>query len=465
MTTSDKVTDSVVSTLNDHFGERCLLPGDDEYGEAIEIWNGMIEKYPSIVVRCQNTDDVVAALNAAKQDDLPFSVKAGGHSAAGKALRDDGMVIDLGPMDRVEVDANAKTAVVGPGARWGDFDTATQEHGLATTGGVDSRTGVAGLTLGGGIGWLARSFGLACDNLRRVEVVTASGEIVTASPDEHSDLFWAVRGGGGNFGIVTEFEFQLHDVGPEVLVAQAFHPFGEAVDLLSFYRDFMDGAPDEVGCYAFILPIPPVEPFPEEYHGKTAAALIGCYSGDIDEGEAAFEPVVSHGDPIVSFAQPMPYTEFQQSFDDGYPNGERFYGKSAFIEGISDELIHDLVDVTDPLPGPMTGVFFECMGGAVADVDANETAFPHRDAPYNLAVTCGWSDPTRDEEIMSWAERFEDTIIPYSTGGVYVNYLDRNDDDKMRGAYRGNYDRLIEVKRRWDPDNRFDANPHLIPGA
>lgn len=454
--------DGHIAELRDTIEGDVWLPGDDGYRESTAIWNGMVEKHPAIAVQCRGTDDVVGALTFAREHDIPFSVKGGGHSFPGKSLRDDGMVIDLGVMDDVDVDAETKTATVGPGATWGDFDAEAQSYGLATTGGVDSRTGVSGLTLGGGIGWLARSFGLACDNLLRAEVVTADGSIVTASPDENSDLFWALRGGSGSFGIVTSFEFQLHEVGPEVLVAQAYHPFDDAADMFRCYREFMADAPEEVGCYAFILRIPPMEPFPEEHHGEMAAAMVGCYSGDVEDGREAFAPVTEFGDPILAFADAMPYTAFQQSFDEGYPEDERYYGKSGFIDALSDELIEDLIDVTEDMKGPYTAVFIEALGGAVGRVDPTETAFPHRDAPFNLATTCGWSDPERDDEVLAWATKFQEVIERHATDGVYVNYLDRGDDDRMRSAYQDNLDRLIGVKRRWDPENVFDDNPHLV---
>ncbi len=462
---ADFLDDGSIQALRDEVRGSVLLPNDVGYADARAIWNGMIEKKPGLIVQCTGAADVIASVNFARERDLPLSIKGGGHNAAGKALCDDGLMIDCSPMRSVRVDLESRTVRVGSGARLGDLDHETQAFGLATPAGADSRTGVAGLTLGGGIGWLARSHGLTCDNLRSVDLVTAAGELVHASEDLHPDLFWALRGGGGNFGVVTSFEFQLHEVGPEVLTAQAYHRFEDAGDLLEFYREYMADAPDEVGCYAFILRVPPVEPFPEEHHGKTAAALVACYSGGIEEGRRELEPIHAYGDPILAFADAMPYTALQQAFNAGVPDGERYYGKSAFIEELSDEVIDVVLSHADPLLGPMSVFFFESMGGAVNRVPSDATAFPHRNAAFNLSVTAGWSDPAKDEEIIEWTRSFHDDLAPHSTGGVYANYLDQDDDGRVGAAFMDNHKRLVEVKTRWDPDNLFSVNQNVRPEA
>ncbi len=447
-----------VEPLDERMRGSVLEPADDGYEEARAIWNGMIDCRPAGIARCTGVADVMAAVDFAREKRMPLAVRGGGHSIPGRCLTEEGLVVDLSPMGSVRIDPTTRTATVEPGARWGDFDHEAQAFGLATTGGVDSRTGVAGLTLGGGIGWLARSCGLSADNLLGADVVTAEGRLVRASEDENPDLLWGLRGGGGGLGVVTSFEFQLHEVGPEVLVAQAYHPFEDAADLFRFYRDFMAEASDEVGCYAFILRVPPAAPFPEEWQGRMAAALIACHAGEPERSRRELAPLEKFGDPILAFADTMPYTALQQSFDAGYPAGERYYGKSAFIEGLPDDLIETLVSVTDPLVGPFTAVFIESMGGAVGRVEPGATAFPHRDAPFNLSVTCGWSDPAKDERVVAWAREFYGAIEPHSTGGVYTNYLDVDDDDRIQSAYGQNFERLVRLKEEWDPEGLF-GNP------
>lgn len=440
---------------------RLTLPEDAGYDEARAVWNGMIDRRPAMIARCANASDVMAAVNFAREHALPLTVKAGGHSVSGKAICDDGLVIDLSAMNAVRVNPEAQTAQVGAGATWGDFDQEAQAFALATTGGVDSRTGVAGLTLGGGLGYLARKFGLTVDNLLAADVVTADGELRHASADKNPDLFWALRGGGGNVGVVTSFEFQLHEVGPELLVAQIFHPYENAREVLHRYRDYMAQAPDEVGCYALIVHVPPVAPFPEERHGKPAVALVGCYAGSIEEGEEALAPLSSLGDPILNAVQPMPYTALQSSFDAGFPKGGRYYWKSQYLGEFADDAIEGVVEYGSALPGAMTAVGLEAMGGAVNRVDPTATAFPHRDAAFNFSIFAGWTEPEDDADIIAWTRQFHDAITPYSTGGTYVNYLDR--DDNRRAAYGPNYERLLQVKQAWDPDDVFQMNPGAAP--
>ena len=447
--------DTLTKELDDRLRGTAFAPGQAGYEEARSLWNGMVDHRPAVVARCRGAADVMAAVSFAAEHDLPVGVRGGAHSFSGKTVPDGGLLIDSSLMGQVRVDPGARRARVGPGATWGDFDHEAQAFGLATTGGVDSRTGVAGLTLGGGIGWLARSYGLACDNVRSVDLVTAGGELVRASEDENPDLFWGVRGGGQELGVVTSFEFELHEVGPEILVAQIFHPMESATEALRAYRDFMAEAPDEVGCYALFVRVPPVAPFPESHHGKTALAIVGCHSGSVEEGRAAYEELSAFGDPILNAVQPMPYTALQQAFNAGYPDGERYYGKSCYFDEISDEVIDLLVDRVDPLAGSFTGVYFEAMGGAVNEPDPDATAFPHRDAPYNFGMTIGWSDPADDEEMMGWGRGLYEAMAPHGTGAVYVNYLDHDEGDRIPNAYGDNYQRLRELKTQWDPDGLF----------
>ncbi|MGB3564399.1 MAG: FAD-binding oxidoreductase, partial [Thermoanaerobaculia bacterium] len=383
------------------------------------------------------------------------------HSVAGRSVCDNGLMIDLSLMNSVSVDPEAKTARIEGGAKLGVLDAATQEFGLATTAGLVSDTGVGGLTLGGGVGYLARRFGLTVDNLVGAEVVTAAGEQIRADATENTDLFWALRGGGGNFGIVTAFEFQLHEVGPEVLVGQAFYPLGDASEVLRFYRQWMREAPDELAGYALVTNVPPVEPFPEETQGKPCIAIVSCYSGDFEHGRKVLAPLETFGDPILRFIQPMPYAALQQSFDPGVPSGQRYYWKSHFHRELSDEAIDTFVAHVTSLPGPFSSLGFEPMGGAINRVDATATAFPHRDAEFAFGIWSGWSDPTDDKAAIGWTRKLHQAMAPFSTGGVYSNYMDQDDEERVPAAFAENLERLERVKAKYDPDNLFNANRNL----
>lgn len=452
----------------DPFQERLrgelLRPGDPGYEDARRLWNGMVDRRPALIVRCHGTADVVAALDLARNRGLAVSVRGGGHGVAGKAVVDGGLMIDLSPMDDVHVDPAAKVARVGPGATWGQLDRETQAFGLATTGGVDSRTGVAGLTLGGGIGYLARSCGLAVDNLRAAEVVLADGRVVTADADHHPDLYWALRGGGGNFGVVTSFELGMHEVGPEVMTAQVFLPMEDAAEALRRYRDFQTAAADEVSCFALFVNVPPVEPFPEERYGQTALALVACHSGDLDRAADDLAPLTSIGEPMLSVVAPMPYATLQSSFDAGAPEGARYYWKAMYLDEVSDDAIDTLVERVSPLPGPYANVFFEPLGGAVGRVPPTATAFAHRHVRFGLGITAGWDDPDHDATAIAWVRSLHQVMAPYGNGGVYTNYLDHDDEDRVGAAYASNLDRLQAVKAVYDPDNVFaSANSTVVP--
>lgn len=437
---------------------RLILPEDAEYDESRAVWNGIIDRRPALIARCQGTADVMAAVNFARENDLPVTIKAGGHNVAGKAVGQNSLVIDLSAMKGVQVDSRAQTARVEAGATWADVDRETQAFGLATTGGVDSRTGVAGLTLGGGIGYLARRFGLTIDNLLAADVVTADGDLRRASEEENPNLFWSLRGGGGGVGVVTSFEFQLHEVGPDVLVAQIFHPFQAAGEALRFYRDFSAGAPRELACYAMFVHVPPVAPFPEAFHGQIALALVACYSGSIAEGKTVLAPLKEFGTPLLNAVQSMPYTALQQSFDAGTPDGARYYYKSQYLNKLTNGAIETIVDHIEPLPGSFSIVGIEPLGGAIGDVAETATAFAHRDAAYNFSVWAGWGDAADDEAIIHWARRFHEAMASHAGSGVYANYLDRDDEQRMREAYGRNYQKLVEVRDAWDPDHLFQVN-------
>jgi FAD/FMN-containing dehydrogenase len=462
--TGDAPDSNHTAALRDRLHGDLLNPGDEGYEAARTVFNAMVDRYPSYVVRPTGAADVMAAVDFAREHDLLLSVKGGGHNFAGTAVCDDGLTIDCSRMDGVRVDPEARTARVGPGATWADFDHEAGAFDLATTGGLVSTTGVAGLTLGGGQGYLARKHGLTVDNLRSVDIVTAAGDLVHASDEENPELFWALRGGGGNFGVVTSFEFDLHPVGPEVLAGPIFHPYEDAREALRFYRDFTADAPDELACYALVVRVPPEEPFPEARRGDPAVAFAVCYAGPLDEAEDAVEPLRAFGDPTLDGVGPIPYPALQRSFDDGSPAGHRWYTKAHYLDGLPDDAIDTILEFTDPFPGPLTQVGIEPMGGAIARVDATATAFPHRDATYSLGIWPGWADPEADDDVVAWARAFHEAMAPYADG-VYANYLDRDETDRVEAAYGENYERLVEVKDRWDPENRFRMNQNVEPGG
>lgn len=439
-----------------------LEPGDEEYQDGREVWNMRYDRRPDVIARCESATDVQAAVNFARDQELLLSVKGGGHAYAANTVGDGGLLIDLSPMKGIQVHPEARTARVEPGVTWGELDAATQDHGLATTGGTVSSIGVSGLTLGGGTGYLVRKHGMTIDNLLSAEVVTADGEKVRASADENSDLFWALRGGGGNFGVITSLEYQLHSLGPQVLAGQIVHPIDEAGELLRLYRRFMAEAPEDIQCYAFVLRIPPIPDFPEETHGKVAIDLILFHTDP--NGETAFEPLLNFGDPILSFAAPQPYTAVQQSFDAGLPAGQRYESRAHYLDGISDEVIEIFTTHASELPGEFTIVYFEPLGGAAGRVERSATAFAHREAAYSLHILAGWADPELDETAVAWADRFHGAMAPHATGGVYVNLLGADEEARVRAAYGDNYERLVELKGKWDPDNLFRMN-HNIPPA
>lgn len=463
MATTDPIEDTTIEALDQQVLGEILKSGDEGYDEARTVWNAMIDKNPAAIARCAGTADVIAAVEFARDLDLPLAVKGGGHNVAGNALCDDGLVIDLSRMNAVTVDPDAEIARVQGGATMADLDHETQAFGLATTGGIVSSTGVAGLTLGGGLGYLDRKFGLAQDNVRSMDVVTANGELVHASEDENPDLFWGMLGGGGNFGVVTSFEFDLHEVGPEVLAGRVIHPYEAAGDFLRFYRDFMREAPDEVQCYSAFAQGNPSMGVPDQLHGETLLGAVLFYAGDVDEGKEALRPLREFGDPLADTVEPTPYTEHQRSSDELYQEGHRNYWKSHFFDEISDEAIDTIVEMIDPLPTPFTTVFIEWMGGAIARVDSDATAFPHRDATASLTIAPKWIDPARDEELIGWAQDLFEATAPFATGDVYANYLSGDEQDRIRAAYGEHYERLVDIKREWDPENRFHVNQNIDP--
>lgn len=455
-----------VEALAERLRGPLLRAGEDGYDEARAVWNGMIDKRPALIVRAAGAADVMDAVRFAREHKLLLAVRGGSHNVAGHAVCDGGLVIDLSPMDGVRVDPSAQIARVEGGATWGDVDRETQAFGLATPGGVVSTTGVAGLTLGGGIGWLRNKYGLSCDNLVSADVVSADGELVTASADENSDLFWGLRGGGGNFGVVTSFEFELHEVGPEVAFAAVMYPQDEAGQLLPAWRDFMAEAPDEVSSQAILWSVPQVEAFPEEAQGHPVFVVGALYSGDPEEGKQVLGPLRELSDPVLDMSGVMPYTAVQASFDPFYPEGElQYYWKSTDLEHLGDEVIDALAGHAAERPSPRTHLIVWHQGGAMRRVGPDETAFGDRSASYLLTIDSTWPDPAQAEENVAWTREVWQDMQRFSGGGLYLNFpgLGEEGEDLVRSAYGSTYDRLVDVKNRWDPENLFRMNQNIEP--
>lgn len=469
LTTSDgaptELSTDVIAEFASSLHGRVHTRPSPEYNEACTIWNAMIERRPALVARCSTTADVVHAVRFALAHDLLLSVRGGGHNIAGNALCDGGLMLDLSPMNAVEVDPATRTARVGGGARLAEVDRATQAFGLATPLGVNSTTGLAGLTLGGGFGWLSRRFGLTIDNLLSAEVVLASGEVTRVSATQAPDLFWAIRGGGGNFGVVTSFELKLHPVGPEVLSGMVIHPLDAAGDVLRFYRDFLPTTPEEFVCWFVMRKAPPLPFLPAEWHGKGILALAMCYSGALEDGERVAAPLRKFGTPIADVVAPQPYTAWQTVLDPLLTPGLRNYWKSHDFRELSDGLIEALIAAARKIPDPNSEIAFAQLGGAVSRVPATATAYSHRDGQFVLNVHGRWEDPAKDAECIAWARELFRATAPFATGAVYVNFLTADEGDRIRAAYGGNYERMVELKSRYDPRNLFRVNQNIRPAA
>ena len=456
---------STIAHFKENLQGELLLPEDARYHEARCVWNGMIDRFPAMIVQCADANDVIAAVKFARENEMLISVKGGGHGVAGKAVCNDGLMLDMYGMNVVSVDTTALVATVGPGATLGELDKETLKHGLVTTSGIFSTTGVAGLTLGGGIGYLARKYGLTLDNLLSVDVVTAEGELLHCNKNENSNLFWALRGGGGNFGVVVSFQFQLHKQNPEVLTAQLFYPMENGPQMLQKYRELMAEAPDDLGAYAYVVNIPPADPFPQELQGSPAFFILACYAGDHKEGRKLLEPLQEIGNPILAVIDAMPYTALQQSFDGGAPKGKRYYWKSLYFKELSEDAIQTFFNYARDMKGPLSILGFEPMGGAIARVAPEDTAFVGRDANFSFGIWLGWNDPDEDQEMIAWARNFYQAMAPFASEGVYSNYLDQDDDGQILEAYGRNFNRLQSIKRQYDPDNFFSHNFNIIPKA
>lgn len=452
-----------IDELKTRFKGNIVLPGDAAYESTRKIWNAMIDKRPAVIARCASTSDVVLGVNFAKNNDLILAVRGGGHNIAGSALCDDGIVVDLSQMKSVDVEPGTRRATVDGGATLADFDAATQAHGLATPLGINSTTGVAGLTLGGGFGWLSRKFGMTVDNLESAEVVTAAGETVHASATEHPDLFWALRGGGGNFGIVTRFEFQLHPVGPDVLSGLIVYPLSQAKSVLQQYRDFVAQAPDELSVWTVLRKAPPLPFLPAEVHGQEIVALALLYVGDPAQGEQLIKPLRTFGTPLGEHVGVQPYVVWQQAFDPLLTPGTRNYWKSHNFSVLADGLFDVVIEYVKKLPSPQCEIFFGAIGRATERQAPDAMAYAHRDAKFVMNVHGRWDDPADDKSCIAWARDYFNASAPYASGGVYVNFLTSDEGDRIRSAYGSNYDRLAQIKRKYDPDNLFRTNQNIAP--
>jgi len=447
-----------ITELARTFGGQLLRPADAGYEEARKVHNGLVDKRPALIARCTGTADIVDAVTFARKLALEVAIRGGGHNVAGRATVDGGLMIDLAPMKGVHCDPKARTARAQGGATWAEFNRETQLHGLACTGGVVSSTGIAGLTLGGGLGWLLGKHGLALDNLLSVDIVMADGKVMKASAAENSDLFWAVRGGGGNFGVAASFEFRVHPVGPTITGGLVAYPFEQARDMLRFYREVTASAPDALMVVAGLI-------HAADGSGTKLGGIVVCHCGTLDEGAAATQPIKEFGSPALNAIGPMPYCQLNSMLDAAYPRGALNHWKSSFLAQLSDDAIDQMIECFTRCPTPMGQLLLEHFHGAVSRVAVGDTAFPHRTTGYNLVVLSEWMDPTMTDRCVAWARESYSALTPHMASGRYVNYMDASDEagDPIAAAYGPNYKRLRQLKAKYDPENFFHLNQNIRP--
>ncbi|MFN0123094.1 MAG: FAD-binding oxidoreductase [Blastocatellia bacterium] len=433
-----------------------LGPADMGYDDARRIWNGMIDRRPALIARCAGAADVISCVNFARARQLPVAVRGGGHNIAGHAVCEGGLLVDLSRMKGIRVDPARGTCRAEPGLTWGEFDRETQAFGLATTGGICSEAGIAGVTLGGGYGWLMRKHGLALDNLIAVDIVCADGQLRTASGAENADLFFGVRGAHSNFGIVTSLEYQLHPAGPEVVAGMVLHPLEKGREALRFYREYTSQAPDELSAWAALLSSP---------DGHPMVAILVCYIGPAAAAETVLRPLREFGPPVADMIQPMPYVMAQSLIDASFPKGRHNYWKSHLLRELGDEAIDALVAAFGAVASPYSSILIEQLGGAMSRAGKDETAFGHRDAPYDLVIMPMWTDPAESATHIQWADALWAAMQPFSSGGVYVNYLGDEGDERVRAAYGAGYERLVALKNKYDPANLFRFNQNIRPAV
>jgi FAD/FMN-containing dehydrogenase len=466
MATSARAALDPLSELEIGFHGTLVRPGDSGFDEARAVWNGMIDKRPRAVARCADVEDVVRCVDFARRFGWPLAVRGGGHNVAGLATCDDGLVIDLSPMRRVDVDVDRRVATVEGGATWADVDRAAQRHALSTPGGLISETGVAGLTLSGGLGWLRGKHGASCDNVISAQVVTADGRVATASNTENPDLLWALRGGGGNFGVVTAFKFALHPVGPHVMFTLVFHDGHRRLEALRFFREFCAETPDEFAPVAILGTIARgAQNFPPEIRGRTFATFAGAYIGPTEEGERFVQPLRDFGDPLVDLSGVRAWVDVQQSFDARYPRGQRYYWKSALLDDLTDEAIESIAASADTQISELSTITVWPLGGAVKREPSGGAAFNGRNAGFMANPEANWVSPADDQANIAWARRLVADLRPYSGGNVYLNFpgLAEEGEELQRAAFRDKYERLADVKTNWDPGNLFHLNQNISP--
>ncbi len=453
-----------VQELRAQFRGELIEPQDPTYEEASKVYNAMIHRHPALIARCRDVADVISAVNFARDNKLPLAIRSGGHNGPGLGTVDDGLVIDLKLMKGTRVDPEEKTVRVQAGCVWGDVDHATHAFGLATTSGIISTTGVGGLTLGGGIGYLARAYGLSIDNLLSVDMVLADGSVVTADKDHNADLFWAVRGGGGNFGVVTSFLFRLHPV-DTVYGGPMFWPMEKAQDLMRFWRDYILSAPEDINGWLGFVTVPPAAPFPEVYQMQKMCAIVWCYTGPLDQAEERFKTIRAFGPPAIDFVGAVPYPALQGMFDPIYPAGDQWYWKADFMTDLNDDMIALYVKYAAQLPTPQSTMHLYPINGAVHRVGKNETAFNFREANFAEVMVGVDHNPANNERMIQWARDYWMALHPYSTGGAYINMIMDEGEDTVKAAYGENYKRLAVVKAKYDPTNLFRVNQNIKPGA
>lgn len=463
----EQLPEEAVQGLKINFQGKLICPGDPAYNDARRVWNGMIDKYPALIARCHHAEDVIAAVHFAREHGLVVAVRGGGHNVTGNATCDDGLVIDLSAMRQVQVDPEAGVARVQAGATLGDVDRVTQQYGLATPTGNVSATGIAGLTLNGGLGWLRRKHGMSVDNLLAVELVTADGRFLRASKTEHPNLFWGVRGGGGNFGIVTAFEFSLHKVGPEVLFLTTMYPMRLGQEVFTGWRDWTLTAPEQASTDCLFWSVPASPPFPDTLHDTPVVIVGGMYAGPVDEGLSLFQPLRQLGEPLIDMTGPMPYLAVQSMFDSFFPAGLRHYWKSLYMDEISDEGIAAIAAQAALRPSPRTLIPIRHIGGAISRVGDRDTAIANRRAEYLLSIDSTWDDPTGDELNIAWTRQFWSDMRPFSGGGIYLNFggFSEEGQEVIQAAYGANHERLTALKTKYDPTNLFHLNHNIKPTA
>ena len=451
-----------IDTLRGQVRGDVITADDERYEEARKVRNGMIDRHPAVVVRPVNAGDVMTAVNFAREGGLSLAIRGGGHSVPGFGTTDRGVVIDLSRMRGVRVNPERRTARAEGGATWGDYNAATNAFGLASTGGIVSTTGVGGLTLGGGIGYLARNYGLSCDNLVAADVVTADGKLVIASEKENEDLFWAIRGGGGNFGVVTSFEFRLHPVA-NIYGGPIFYELKYAKDILEWYRDYIETAPREMGCFPAFQIAPPLPFIPEKRHGDTFLIMVACWAGPTDHGERALKPLHDVAPVVAEGVGAMPYPALNSAFDGLYPPGLQLYWKANFVKRLTDEAIDAHVEHGGRVPAMTSTVHIYPINGACHEVAPDATPFVYRDANFATVIAGMWPDPADNADNIRWVRDYYDATAPHSEAGGYINFMSEDDQDRIETNYKGNYKRLVDVKRTYDPSNLFHVNQNIKP--